>query len=113
MSTGSTPFEAPAIKEKVSDLGRTAVNKINENRDAAATGLEKAASMVQEKGDKVSSLTHAAAEKLNATAGYVREHDVNGFMTDVRSRIKQNPTPALLIAGAVGFLLGRALHQQR
>jgi len=31
------------VKDEVSDLGRTAADKIDENREAAAGGLEKAA----------------------------------------------------------------------
>jgi ElaB/YqjD/DUF883 family membrane-anchored ribosome-binding protein len=102
------------VKDKVSDLGRTAADTIDENRGAAASGLEKAASALHENagslpgGEKVSSLAHAAAEKLSSTAGYVREHDVNRMMADVETLVKNNPGPSLLAAAAIGFLVGRA-----
>jgi ElaB/YqjD/DUF883 family membrane-anchored ribosome-binding protein len=105
---------AAQVKDKVSDLGRTAVNTIDENRDAAASGLEKAASALHEKaeslpgGEKVSSLAHGAAEKLNSTAGYVREHNVNRMMADVETLVKNNPGPSILAAAVIGFLAGRA-----
>ncbi|HTF62900.1 MAG TPA: hypothetical protein VK638_09330 [Edaphobacter sp.] len=105
---------AAQVKDKVSDLGRTAVNTIDENRDAAASGLEKAASALHEKaeslpgGEKVSSLAHGAAEKLNSTAGYVREHNVNRMMADVETLVKNNPGPSILAAVVIGFLAGRA-----
>ena len=105
---------AAQVKDKVSDLGRTAANRIDENRDAAASGLDKAASTLHENaeslpgGEKVSSLAHAAAEKLSSTAGYVREHDVNRMMADVETLVKNNPGPSLLAAAAIGFLVGRA-----
>ena len=105
---------AAQVKDKVSDLGRTAADKIDENRDAAAGGLEKAASAVHEKaaslpgGEKVSSLAHATAEKLSSTADYVREHDVKRMMGDVETLVKNNPGPSLLAAVAVGFLVARA-----
>jgi len=105
---------AAQVKDKVSDLGRTAVNTIDENRDAAASGLEKAASALHEKaeslpgGEKVSSLAHDAAEKLNSTAGYVREHNVNRMMADVETLVKNNPGPSILAAVVIGFLAGRA-----
>ena len=51
----------------------------------------------------------AAADGLSTTADYVREHDLNGMVGDVETVVKNNPGPALLIAAAFGFLLGRAM----
>ena len=105
---------AAQVKDKVSDLGRTAADKIDENRDAAAGGLDKAASALHEKaerlpgGEKVASLAHATADKLSSTADYVREHDVNRMMADVETLVKNNPGPSLLAAAVIGFLVGRA-----
>lgn len=105
---------ATQVKDKVSDLGRTAANKIDDNREAAAGGLERAANALQDNaaslpgGEKVSSLARNAAEKLSSTAGYVREHDVNRMMADVETLVKNNPGPALLTAAVIGFLVGRA-----
>jgi ElaB/YqjD/DUF883 family membrane-anchored ribosome-binding protein len=105
---------ASQVTSKVSDMGRSAADKIDENRGAAASGLEKAASALHEKaeslpgGEKVSSLAHATAEKLSSTADYVREHDVKGMMTDVEALVKKNPGPSLIAAAVIGFLAGRA-----
>ena len=105
---------AGQVKDKVSDLGHTAADKIDKNRSAAAGGIEKAASALHEKadslpgGEKVTSIAHAAADKLNSTAEYVREHDVNKMMDDVEIVVKNNPGRSLLVAGAIGFLVGRA-----
>ena len=114
-SVGQKASETAAqVKEKVSDLGRAAADKTNENRGAAASGLEKAASTVHEKagslpgGEKVAELAHATADKLTYTAEYVRDHDVNSMMADVERLVKNSPGPALLIAGVIGFLVGRA-----
>jgi ElaB/YqjD/DUF883 family membrane-anchored ribosome-binding protein len=105
---------ATQVKGKVSDLGPTAADKIDENRDAAAGGLDKAASALHEKaeslpgGEKVTSLAHATADKLTATADYVRDHDVNQMMADVETLVKNNPGRSLLAAAIIGFLAGRA-----
>jgi hypothetical protein len=62
---------AAQVKE-VSDFGRTAADKIDENRDAAAGGLDKAASALHEKAEsypaakRLNGLAHATAEKLNS-----------------------------------------------
>ena len=105
---------ADQVKDKVSSLGRTAADKIDENRGAAAGGLEKAASAIHEKadslpgGEKVTSMAHATAEKLSSTADYVRDHDVSTMMSDVETVVKNNPGRSLLAAAVVGFLVGRA-----
>jgi ElaB/YqjD/DUF883 family membrane-anchored ribosome-binding protein len=129
MSNESTSFNEPMtgrsvtekvsdaaadVKDKVADLGRTAADKINQNRGAAASGLEKAAATVHETaaglpgGEKVAELAHSTADKLTSTAEYVRDHDVNSMMADVERFVKNSPGPALLIAGVIGFLVGRA-----
>jgi ElaB/YqjD/DUF883 family membrane-anchored ribosome-binding protein len=104
---------AGQVKDKVAVLGRTAADKVDENRDAAASGLQKAASALHEKaeslpgGEKVSSMAHAAAERMSSTADYVREHDVDGMIKDVETLVRNNPGRSLLAAAAIGFLLGR------
>jgi ElaB/YqjD/DUF883 family membrane-anchored ribosome-binding protein len=101
------------VKDKIAVVGRTAADKVDENRDAAASGLERAASAVHEKaeslpgGEKVSSMAHAAAEHISSTADYVREHDVDGMMKDVETLVKNNPGRSLFAAAVIGFLLGR------
>jgi len=103
------------VKDKVASAGRAAAEKIDANRQGAASGLESAASTLHEKadslpgGEKVSGLAHAAADKLDATAEYVRDHDVSGMAADVERFVRKNPGPALLSAAFIGFLVGRAM----
>ena len=105
---------AAQMKDKVSDFGRSAVNKIDDNREAAASGMQKAATAIHDNaeslpgGGKVSGLAHDAADKLSSTAQYVREHDVSKMMADVETLVKNNPGPSLVVAGVIGFLVGRA-----
>ena len=107
---------ASQVKRKVSDMGRTAVDKVDESRNAAASGLQSAASALHQNaeslpgGEKVTGLAHTAADKLTATADYVREHDVNSMMAEVEQIVKKNPGPALVAAGVIGFLVGRAFR---
>jgi ElaB/YqjD/DUF883 family membrane-anchored ribosome-binding protein len=104
-------------RSKVSDFGSTAADKIDQTMGTAASGLESAADAVHQRADylpggpKVASAAHAAADKMSATAGFVREHDVNTMMADVESMVKKNPGPSLLFAAAVGFLVGRSLSR--
>jgi|SRR3954451_18963014 len=105
---------ASQAKDKVADLGRSAAQKIDQNRGSAASSLENAAATLHQTaeslpgGEKVSNLAHTAADKLTSTADYVRRNDVNGMMSDVERVVKNNPGPSLLAAAVVGFLVGRA-----
>jgi len=104
---------ASAAKSTVADFGRTVAAKADENRDAAARGLQTAASSLHQQaeslpgGEKVTGLAHSAADTLTSTADYVRGHDVNGMMTDLERLVKNNPGPSLLAAAALGFLVAR------
>jgi len=108
---------AATTKQKVSEAGRRTTDKIDEKRGPAADALQSAASTIHEKaedlpgGETVRSVAHSAAEKLESTAGYIREHDVRAMLTDMGEIVKRNPGPSLLIAVAVGFLIGRAFRE--
>jgi ElaB/YqjD/DUF883 family membrane-anchored ribosome-binding protein len=109
---------ASQAKDKVSGLGRAAADKIDDNRDGVAGGLETAAATLHEKaeslpgGEKISDIAHSAADKLSTTANYVRGHDVNSMMADVQELVKKNPGPALLVSAALGFLVARAFSSR-
>ena len=51
---------------------------------------------------------HDAADKVEATAQYVRQHDVQDMMADLENLVRRHPGQSLIAAAAVGFLLGRA-----
>jgi len=104
------------LKDRVSELGRKAVDSIDQNLDSAASGLDKAAATLHGRAenlpgvDKVSGVAHSAADKLSATAEYVREHGVDRMMMDAKNLVMKNPGPSLLAAGVLGFVLGRAFR---
>ena len=104
---------AAAAKSAVSDFGRNAAATADDNRGAAARGLQTAASTRRQNADRlpggetVTSVAHAAADTLTSTADYVRDHDVSSMMADLERVVKNNPGPSLLAAAAIGFLVGR------
>jgi ElaB/YqjD/DUF883 family membrane-anchored ribosome-binding protein len=108
---------ASTAKQKGSDVGTQAMDKVDEKRGPAADALQSAASTIHAKaedlpgGETVRSVAHSAAEKLEATAGYMRGHDVQTMISDVEEVVKRNPGPSLLIAAATGFLIGRAFRE--
>ena len=103
------------VKDKAAELGETATDTLDRQRDSAASGLETAASAIHSRADQlpggetVSGLAHSAADTLTSTADYVRQNDVKSMLADVEQIVKKNPGPSLLVAAAVGFLVGRAL----
>ncbi len=114
---GKIADTATQVKDKLADMGRTAGNKIDESRDAAATGLQKAATALHDRAEHlpgvetISGIAHDTANKLNATADYVRDNNAKKMMADVEELVKRNPGPSLMAAVVVGFLAGRAFTQ--
>jgi ElaB/YqjD/DUF883 family membrane-anchored ribosome-binding protein len=53
---------------------------------------------------------HTTADKLQSTAVYVRQHDVQAMMGDVQKLAKRYPVQCLAVAVGLGFLLGRLLR---
>ena len=100
--------------EKSKELGRTAMNKIEEGRTSAANSLQSAADTLHQKTDTsvkaAGDMAHSAADTLESVAGYMRDHDTRQMMEDVEAVVKKNPGRSLLVAAAIGFLAGRALR---
>ena len=106
-------------KRKLNEFGATAADKLDQNRGTAAAGLEGAAETLHRKadqlpgGEKVSDLARSAADKMSATADYVRRNDLGDMMEDVELMVKKNPGPALAVAAGLGFLIARAFSSDR
>jgi ElaB/YqjD/DUF883 family membrane-anchored ribosome-binding protein len=104
---------ATTLKDKTQEFGRAAVNKIEENRVSAAGALHGAATSLHENASRLPNgpeLAHAAAEKVDTVSSYLQDHDTKQMMTDVKTVVKKNPGPSLLIAAALGFLIGRGFR---
>ena len=125
--TNHSDAETPAIGEKISDatkqagnkladIGHEAETKFDQNRTAAASGLQDAAESLHRQADhlpgvdSVSEMAHGAADKLSATANYFRNHDLKRMMRDVEAVVKSNPGPSMLAAVVVGVVVGRAFR---
>ena len=101
----------------MADAGRDAAATLDDSRSMAADGLDAAASALHGNvtnlpgGETVRNVARAAADRLGSGAEYVRTHDAKRMMADVESFVKNNPGPALAVAAAFGFLIGRALSR--
>lgn len=105
---------ANQAKEKASEFGRTAVQKMDDGRTSAAESLHSTAESLrtgaQTGSEKISNLATAAADRLESTSSYLRDHDVRGMMGDLEKVVRRNPGPSLIAAAAFGFLLGSAIR---
>jgi len=88
------PLERP--KNMLSEF--TAMSRNNAASEGILGGVAKGARFMR-----------TAADKLSDTADYLREHDINRMVTDLRRLVRNYPGPTLIAAAAVGFLLGRTV----
>lgn len=102
--------KAADVKEKVTGFGRRAADRINDSRVSAAGALDYTASSLNTGGDRVSGVAHSAADKVQATADYMRRTDLKGMADDVQGLVKRYPGQSLAAAAILGFLVARGLR---
>jgi ElaB/YqjD/DUF883 family membrane-anchored ribosome-binding protein len=105
------------VKHTAADFGRSAVQNIDRNLKSAASALESTASTLRSKlpaeGGKVTGVAHTAADKLDATAQYLKTHDTHDLMVGVETWARRNPGAALGGALALGFFIGMSLNRDK
>jgi len=107
------PDEAP---ERVSEVAEKVRAKAEAARGAAVRGLESAASTIRDKairlpGERMTQMARATADKLSATADYMKAHEMKDMVADVEKIIRRKHGQSLLAAAVVGFLAGRAFRR--
>ncbi|MEP6692427.1 MAG: hypothetical protein ABJD07_14800 [Gemmatimonadaceae bacterium] len=55
----------------------------------------------------------AVAARMERTADWIRDADVDQIRTKVERKVKANPLPALLVAAGIGFLLAAVIRKGR
>jgi hypothetical protein len=105
---------ATKVKDKAGHAAGTVSDRLDQQRETAAEGLERAAATMHDRaesvpgGPKMVNLTHSIAGGMESTASYLREHDLNQMGKDVMNLCRRYPTQSLVAALAVGFLIGRS-----
>lgn len=105
------------IRNKTSDMSRRVNNAIDEQRNTAATALDDTASKLHETagslpgGGKMTGIAHRAADTLEHTSQYIRDHDSSAMAEDVVDFVKRYPTQAIVGAAVAGFLVGRLFRR--
>jgi hypothetical protein len=100
-------------RESAEELGRSAGRKLDQARDDTGEALHAAASTVRSTGRKsseaIDNCSTRTADRLDATASYIEDHDLSDALTGLRKFGGRHLTGALLAAAAVGFLAGSAI----
>ena len=82
---------------------------LSDSMDSAATRLQAKAENVTGV-EKSAEQTHGAADRMETTAQFLREHGAKEMMAEIEAVVKAHPGKSLLAAAAVGFLAARALR---
>jgi hypothetical protein len=103
---------ATKAKDKAQAVAQAAADTLDRNRESAARVLGQAASTIHDGatrlpgGEGVARLAGTAAQQIDATARYVREHDTRQMLTDLKQFVRRHPGPSILGAMVVGILVG-------
>jgi ElaB/YqjD/DUF883 family membrane-anchored ribosome-binding protein len=103
--------KAADAKDSLNELGQRAAEKLDESRESTARALEKTSTSMHSGADQFSDMGHYAADRLQATADYVRETDIESIFGDVQNLVRRYPTQALAGAAILGFLVARGLSR--
>lgn len=81
------------VRSQISDTARAVKDTIDETRRTASRGIKNAASAVRDKANEY----------------HLGRNDLNRMARDLTTIVRENPGPSLLVAAALGFIVGRAM----
>src|SRR5262245_16055585 len=99
------------IKDRASQFGSTVSQTVDRQRENAAKGLDRAASTLHEGTGSAARMAHGLADGMQSTASYIRSHSIGDMGSDIGELCRRHPVQALISAGVLGFLLGRAIRR--
>jgi ElaB/YqjD/DUF883 family membrane-anchored ribosome-binding protein len=112
---GKVASATSQAREKVGEVGRSAADAIDRNLETAAGKLQSTADSLRshaaDQSGQIGRAAGVAAEKLDATARYFREHNTSDLVSGVEQLVRRNPGASLAAALAVGFLIGSAIRR--
>jgi ElaB/YqjD/DUF883 family membrane-anchored ribosome-binding protein len=59
----------------------------------------------------VDDFANSAADRLDATATYIEDHDMKDAFKGLRRFASRHPTRSFLVAAAIGFLAGSSISR--
>jgi len=102
-------------KGSVEEFGRSAGRKLDDARDQTAGALHATASSIRKTGregaEAIDNLATDTADRIDTTASYVDNHDLQDGLNGLRKFARQHLAESLVVATAIGFLAGAALNR--
>ena len=105
-------------QQKVDQVTDQATTKVDAGIDKAAGGLDKLADTIRGRAESsgqggsssMASQATMVADKLDASAQYLRGKDTDQLITDLEALVRRKPAQSMLVAAGVGFLLSKTLR---
>jgi ElaB/YqjD/DUF883 family membrane-anchored ribosome-binding protein len=115
---GSTVRErAGTAKDKLADALESGAGKLRErsNTGGSATlaGATAEGSTAIQADSKIAQVSDKVAGGMEATAGWLRDADVESIKSGLEQQVKEHPGRTLLIAAGLGYLIGRAFRNNQ
>lgn len=114
----SRQFNRPYNETNPNQVQERSGSTFNQVKSTVADKLHAAADSLHQKAGRsvqetdLTRFGHQAADWLDRSADYVSEIEPARVRTDIESSVRKNPGRSLLIAGAVGLVLGGLLRRR-
>jgi ElaB/YqjD/DUF883 family membrane-anchored ribosome-binding protein len=106
------------FKQQAGALADKAADRVDATRQPIADKLHGAAGVIRDQaqglasGEGLVGVAKSAADKIDSSANYIESHATKQMIDDLVGIVKRHPAQSLLVAGAVGFLVARALRSE-
>ena len=115
---GSTVRErAGTAKDKLADALDSGAEKLRDRSNAGSgatlAGATADGSTPIQTDSKIAQVSDKVAGGMEATAGWLRDADVESIKSGLEQQVKEHPGRTLLIAAGLGYLIGRAFRSNQ
>ena len=90
---------------------RAGTNDGNPQLAGATPGATGSATVAVDGDSRLGQVTQRVAGGMDATAGWLRDADLDGLRSTIEEQVKEHPGRSLLIAAGLGYLVGKALRK--
>jgi ElaB/YqjD/DUF883 family membrane-anchored ribosome-binding protein len=101
------------VKQLTEKARERALEQVEGQRERIASRVEQAASNLKQHAEDGENLRYGAERRvalgLENAAGYLHQHQTNEVAGDVVGFVRQHPMRSLIMAGIIGYLLGKLL----
>lgn len=121
---------AGSTQDKLADVGSTVRDRAGHMKDSLADALDSGANKLRERSshsgdlagatsggsvavnaDRLGQASSNLAGKMQATASWLRDADIDSLKTGIERQVKEHPARSLLIAVGVGYVIGKTFRR--